>query len=155
MNYEISGLPSIPFQHLYDLPDDELSLVGAKRIIADEEPGFPDRIEMRDVKIGERLLLVNHVSLETNTPYKASHAIFILEGATQTYRRKNQIPGLMYNRLQSLRAFDAEGMMTDAILAKGDTIEPAIEKLFACTNTIYIHSHNALRGCYAGLIKRA
>ena len=42
--------------------------------------GFPDRIELRDAEPGERLILVNYVHQPADTPYRASHAVFVLEG---------------------------------------------------------------------------
>ena len=48
MGFRITGLSPEPFRHLYGLSDQELVLHGVKRYIADKQPGFPDRIEMRD-----------------------------------------------------------------------------------------------------------
>ncbi|MFT5138446.1 MAG: hypothetical protein ACI9H8_000995 [Lysobacterales bacterium] len=119
MHFVVTGLSPKPYRHLYGLPDQELANRGVERVLADSNPGFPDRIEMRDAEIGETLLLLNHQSVEQNTPYRASHAIFILEGAEQDYRGENEIPEVMFSRLLSLRAFDAKGMMLNAGLAKG------------------------------------
>ena len=87
MHYRISGLSPEPFRHLYGLSDDELARAGVIRYLADKSPGFPDRIEMRDADIGQRLLLLNHVCQTAATPYRASHAIFVREGAEETYDR--------------------------------------------------------------------
>lgn len=78
MNFQIIGLSPEPFKHLYGLSGQELKTHNAYRYIADSSPGFPDRIEMRDAKIGESLILVNHRTIEGGTPYAASHAIFVL-----------------------------------------------------------------------------
>jgi Protein of unknown function (DUF1203) len=75
MSFRITGLSPEPFRHLYGLTDDELTRLGVKRYVADKSPGFPDRIAMRDVEIGERVLLLNHVSQPAETPYRATHAI--------------------------------------------------------------------------------
>lgn len=122
--------------------------------MTDEAPGFPDRIEMRDAKPGETLLLFNHVSQPENTPYWAFHAIFILEGARDTYVGLNEVPPVMFTRLLSLRAFDAAGMMVDADLAKGHDIAATIERFFENSQIAYIHALNALRGCCSGRIDR-
>ncbi len=154
MEFVVTGLSSEPYRHLYGLSDRELAAHGVKRYVADETPGFPDRIEMRDANLGETLLLLNHVSVEQDTPYKASHAIFIREGAEQTYRGENEIPDVMFSRLLSLRAFDAEGMMIDANVAKGEEIKLVIERFFENPQFSHIHAHNAVRGCYSGRIDR-
>ncbi|HEY3776846.1 MAG TPA: DUF1203 domain-containing protein [Rhizomicrobium sp.] len=155
MNYRITGLSPEPFRHLFGLSESELSTHNAKRCIADEKPGFPCRIEMRDADPGESLLLLNHVSQPADTPYRASHAIFVLEGATKAFDDVNRVPEVMRSRLLSLRAFDAEGMMLDADVVEGASTEPLIERLFSNPAVSYIHAHNARRGCYAGRIDRA
>jgi hypothetical protein len=155
MAFRITGLSPEPFRHLYGLTDRELALHGVKRYIADTRPGFPDRIEMRDASVGERLLLLNHVCQPANTPYRASHAIFVREGAETTYDRVDEVPEVMRTRLLSLRAYDAEGMMLDADVADGTDIEAVISRFFASSPVAYIHAHNAKRGCYSGRIDRA
>ena len=154
MGFVVTGLSAEPYRHLYGLSDEELANHGVTRYVADEAPGFPDRIEMRDAEIGEQLLLLNHESVTDDTPYKAAHAIFIREWAETTYREENEIPDVMFNRLLSLRAFDGDGMMVDADVAKGADIVVLIERLFENPHTAYIHAHNAVRGCYSGRIDR-
>jgi hypothetical protein len=155
MNFRISGLSPEPFRHLYGLSDAELSRQGVKRYVADKRPGFPDRVALRDVEIGERVLLLNHVCQPANTPYRATHAIFVREGAETPYDRVDEIPEAMKARTLSLRAFDAHHMMIDADLAEGDQAEPLIRRLLGNPEVAYIHAHYAKRGCYAGKIERA
>jgi hypothetical protein len=154
MTYIVRGLSAKPFQHLYGLSEKELAGFGVTRLPVDACPGFPDRIEMRDVAVGAHVLLLNHVSMAQNTPYRAAHAIFIREGALNAYEERNEVPAVMFDRLLSLRAFDAKGMMVDALLAKGDEIESTILRFFANPDVKNIHAHNAARGCYAGEIIR-
>jgi hypothetical protein len=149
MNFRITGLEAKPFQHLYGLSDDDLRGLGVVRVSADSNPGYPDRIEMRDADIGESLLLLNHVCQSANTPYRASHAVFVREGAVTRYDRCNEVPDVLRRRLLSLRAYDADGMMLDAEIVDGEDCETLIEKLFANGAVAYIHAHNAKRGCYA------
>jgi hypothetical protein len=155
MNFQVTGLSPEPFRHLYGLNEQELALRGVKRYVADKKPGFPDRIEMRDAEIGERLLLLNHVCQPADTPYRATHAIFVMEGALCTYQRINEIPDVMRTRLLSLRAYDAVGMMLDADVVDGKDVESVVMRFFRSTAVAYIHAHNAKRGCYSGRIDRA
>ncbi|WP_158804584.1 MULTISPECIES: DUF1203 domain-containing protein [unclassified Acidisoma] len=154
MAFRITGLSPKPFQHLFGLPDDELAKHGARRCVADEVPGFPCRIEMRDAELGETLLLLNHTCQPADTPYRASHAIFVREGATETYNQMDQVPEVMRRRALSLRAYDAAGMMLDADLVEGANIEPVIARMFVNSSVEYIHVHNAKRGCYSGRVDR-
>lgn len=155
MSFTVTGLLAEPYTHLYGLSDAELSASGAYRYRADVSPGFPDRIEMRDAQVGETLLLVNHASMDQETPYRTAHAIFVREGAEKTYRETNIIPQVMHRRLLSLRAFDIGGMMLDAELAQGDAIREVARRLLDNPAVDRIHAHYALRGCYAGLIERS
>lgn len=155
MSFRITGLSPRPFFHLFGLPDEELARHRAKRYVADEKPGYPDRIELRDAEPGETVLLVNHVHQPADNPYRASHAIFVREGAEAAYDRMNEIPDAMRVRDISLRAFDAADLMVDADLVNGREIEPVIERLFADPRVAYIQAHYAKRGCYAARIDRA
>lgn len=155
MDFTITGLPVDDFSYLFGLSDEELAFYGAKRYICDETPGFPDRIEMRDADIGEQLLLLNHTSMAKNSPYRATHAIFVLENAHQSYHAQNEIPPVMYNRMLSLRGFDKDGMMVDAKIAKGDDIRKAVLELLADKRVVHIDAHNAAQGCFSGRITRA
>jgi hypothetical protein len=155
MIFRIKGLSPKPFRHLYGLSDKELATAGVKRYIADRNPGFPDRIEMRDGEPGETFLLINHVCQPADTPYRATHAIFVREGAERTFDRVDEVPEVMRIRLLSLRAFDEEGMMVDADVVDGMEIESLIERFFSNPKVAYIHAHNAKRGCYSGQIDRA
>lgn len=155
MDFRITGLSPEPFQPLYGLPDDELAALGIKRYIVDSKPGFPDRIEMQDAELGQSMLLLNHVCQPGPSPYRASHAIFIREGAVHRYDAVNQVPECMRVRLLSLRAYSDSAMMLDGEVADGTAIEPVINRMFADPNVSYIHVHNAKRGCYSGRIDRA
>jgi hypothetical protein len=155
MNFQVTGLSVEPFRSLFGLSDQELALRGVKRYVADKKPGFPDRIEMRDAEIGETLLLLNHVCQPADTPYRATHAIFVIEGAENTYQRVNEIPDVMRRRLLSLRGYNAAGMMLDADVVDGKDIEGVIVRFFRSPDIAYIHAHNAKYGCYSGRIDRA
>ena len=155
MSFRIAGLDATPFRRFYGLSDEELRGFGVKRLIADAKPGFPDRIELRDVEQGEALLLLNYLHQSADTPYKASHAIFIREWAETPYQATDETPEVLWIRPISLRAFDASGDMIDADLTGGGDLKPAITRLFANPEAAYIHAHYAKRGCYAARIDRA
>ena len=155
MNFRITGLSPEPFRHLFGLSDADLARHNARRYIADEKPGFPDRVEIRDAEPGESVLLVNYEHQPAETPYRSSHAVFIREGAEKTYDRIGEIPPALNGRLIALRAFDAEHMIVDADVADGSALEPLIERLLANPKAAYLHAHYAKRGCYAARIERA
>ena len=155
MSFRITGLSPEPFKALFGLSEPDLAANGIKRFVAEAGDAYPDRIEMRDAEPGETLLLLNHEYQPAETPYRARHAIFVREGATETYDRVDEVPQAMRTRLLSLRAFDAENMIVDADVTEGTEIEAVIERFFANEDVAYIQAHNAKRGCYSGRIDRA
>jgi hypothetical protein len=155
MSFRIAGLAPEPFRHLFGLPDDALRQLGVERHAVDAFPGFPDRISLRDVPLGETVLLLNHVHQPADTPYRASHAIFVREQADAAWDAVDEVPDALRRRLLSLRAFDATHRMLDADVVEGSALEGAVERLFADPRVAYLHAHYAKRGCYAARIERA
>lgn len=155
MSFRITGLPSELFRHLYGLSDAALAGHGAHRIVVDQCPGYPDRVELRDVEPGQSVLLLNYTHQPADTPFRSSHAIYVREGAETAGEWADAIPEAMRRRTISLRAFDREGMLIDADLADGAELEPLIERLLADPRAAYLHAHYAKPGCYAARIDRA
>ena len=155
MTFRITGLDPAPFRSLFGLPDADLAARGIRRCIADEKPGYPDRIELRDVDKGESVLLLNFTHMAADSPYRSSHAIYVREGAQRTYDRVGDVPESLRSRLISLRAFDDSGMMLDADIIEGSQLEQLIERLLAIPDVSFLHAHFARRGCYAARIERA
>ncbi len=155
MTFRITGLDPAPFEYLYEMKDDDLTHHGAERHVVTAKPGFPDRIEVRDLEPGETALLLNFTHQPADTPYRSSHAIFVREGATQAAEFIDEVPDVIRVRQISLRAFDASGVMVDADLVDGREIKALIERFFADANVAYLHAHYAKRGCYAARIDRA
>lgn len=155
MNFRITGLDPAPFAHLFGLPEEELQRHGARRYRADQKPGFPDRIELRDAEPGETVLLLNHEHQRAATPYRASHAIYVIEKPeARAYDGVGKVPPAVRSRLLSLRAFDAQHMMVDADIVEGREAEGLIERLLGNPDVAYVHAHFARRGCYACRIDR-
>lgn len=154
MDFRITGLSPELFAALVGLDDLELASRGARRVVAEPGRGFPDRIELREADPGESLLLVNYLHLPAATPYRSSHAIYVLESACQRYDRINEVPALFRPRVMSVRAFDQDDMMIDADITPGTDVERLIERLLADPRTAYLHAHYAKYGCLAAHIAR-
>jgi hypothetical protein len=152
MTYRIAGLDPAPYKPLFLLPDDELAARGIVRMIVTEKPSFPCRVSLIDRDIGERVLLLNHVSHEVANPYRASHAIFVADA--DPAESIDEVPPVFAGRVLSLRGFDADGMMADALLAQSGEADSAIRKLFENPAIEAIHAHNATRGCFSAKIER-
>jgi hypothetical protein len=153
MTYRITGIDPAPYRHLHRLSDEELASQGIVRMTVND-PTFPCRVSLTDRPIGEKVLLLNHTSHDVSNPYRATHAIFVAEGADEAAEFVDRIPPVFEKRVLSLRGFDAEGMMADAILSQPGEADSGIRKLFENPAIETIHAHNAVRGCFSAKIER-
>jgi len=154
MTYRITGIDPAPYRHLHGLSDEELASRGIVRMTVTAKPSFPCRVSLIDRDIGESVLLLNHVSHEIANPYRASHAVFVIEGEEEPATYVDEVPPVFESRVLSLRAFDEDGMMIDAALTQPGEADAGIRKLFENPAIATIHAHNATRGCFAAKIER-
>ncbi len=153
MTYVVRGLDPAPYRHLFELPDEELAKRGVVRMTVDD-PTFPCRVSLTDRANGEKVLLLNHVSHDVANPYRATHAIFVTETEQEPAEYIDRVPPVFEKRILSLRAFDQDGMMADAILTQPGEADAGIRKLFTNPDVETIHAHNASRGCFSAKIER-
>jgi hypothetical protein len=154
MSFVICGLPIETFQPLFALDDAELVRRGARRVVADASPGYPCRVTLEDAAPGEALILVNYVHQPADTPFRASHAVYVRTSAQRSAAHVDDVPLVLRRRTLSLRAFDSAGMLVDAELVEGAQLEGLAERLLASPSTAYLHVHYAKPGCYAARIDR-
>ena len=154
MTYRIQGLAAEPFRPLFEMGDEALRERRALRVTADG-PGFPCRISLEEAEPGEQLILVNHVSLEADTPFRASHAIYVREQAEEAPLFENALPAMLHRRTLSLRAFDRTGMLVDGTLAPPGQGDAAIRALFERPEVAEIHAHTSAYGCFLAKIERS
>ena len=155
MPFQITPLADTPFRHLYGLDDEALAAHGVRAFVVDERPGYPCRVSLEDAPLGARVLLLNHEHMDLPSPYRARHAIFVRDGAAPVTPPVGEVPAVIASRLIAARAYDADGMMTDAEIAEGVEIAPIIEGMFDDPKVAFIDLHNARRGCFAARVVRA
>lgn len=154
--YVVSGLPLEDFTPLFGLSDAELAARGVIRRVVDSPVGYPSRVDLEDAQVGDTVLLLNYEHQPADTPFRASHAIFVNEKARATRRTVGALPGALTARdAVSLRAFRADGMMIDAGFAPQGEVEAAIARFFANAEVDYLHAHTVGWGCYLARIDRA
>lgn len=154
MKYQVSGLKSDPFIHLYGQSDTYLKQHGVIRVKVDKDLGYPDRISLCDIPAGNNALLLNHIYQAAKTPYFGCHAIFVWEGHTGQGLYINELPQVMTSRLLSLRAFDEDHLLVRADVCEGSDAERIIYAFFNDPAVSYIQVHHAKRGCYSCHIER-
>ena len=154
MSFRITGIDPKPFLSLYGLDEAQLDKRGVIRVVASNDTGYPERIELRNARRGEALLLLNHTHQPAQSPYRSSHAIFIREGATEACEVSDEVPEVLRTRTLSLRGFDEREHIASAVLVEGTVLDEAIERMFAMSSVRYAHVHYAAYGCYAARIDR-
>ncbi|MEM9590000.1 MAG: DUF1203 domain-containing protein [Pseudomonadota bacterium] len=155
MTFQITPLPRADFAHLFGLSDAELSQNKAVRKVVTAKPGTPCRISMADAEIGETVLLVNYEHQPGESPYRASHAVFVRENASPAQIEPGEVPEVLASRLISLRCFDDDHMMIAADVVDGQDLSQVIMTAFKTAEVAYIHLHNAKPGCFAAAVHRA
>jgi hypothetical protein len=139
---------------MFAMPDARLRKLGARRVVADD-PRMPCRVSMEHARLGEELLLLNFEHQPANTPYRATHAIYVRKAADKAYDAVDVVPEVLRSRLLAIRAFDSQDMMVDAEVCEGTEASELFERFLADPQTSYLQVHNAKRGCYAARVERA
>ena len=155
MTFRISGLDPAQFASYSGMSDEELTRNHARRYTADEYPGFPCRVTLDDAQPGEEVILLNFEHLPVDSPYRASHAIYVRASASRRYDGLDEVPPALARRLLSVRGFDTDGMMVSGEIVEGASLAAYIETQFADPRVAYLHAHYARRGCFAARIDRA
>ncbi len=155
MNFQITALPETDFAHLFEMSDAELTGHRAVRQVVDSKPGTPCRVSMEDANPGEIVILTNHQHQPENSPFQASHAIFVRRGAKQADIAVNEVPQVIRSRLISVRLFDNQHMMIGADVVPGEKVSEMISTAFETDEVNYIHLHYAKPGCFAAAVYRA
>lgn len=149
MTYRIEGLDPARFA------DPEALLAeGAIRMTADSAGGYPCRVTLEDAAPGESVLLLNYIHADVETPFRASHAIFVREGATMAPRYDDMAPPYLERRTVSLRGFDRAGMIRKASVAAPGGADAGIRGLLEDEEIDYVDVHNAAWGCFLARAKR-
>ena len=153
--FQFVALPAEPFTSLFHHSDEQLRAAGARRMTADEKPGFPCRVSLVDAEVGETVLLLPFTHHDVCSPYRASGPIFVRHGAPTAKPAVGEVPALLTHRLLSIRAYDKTAMMVGAEIVEGGKLEPVIHRLFDDDRVSYLHVHNARPGCYNCRVVRA
>ncbi len=153
MTYRIEGLSPTLFAPLFAMTAAELAKRRAVRVKADG-PGYPCRVSLEEARHGEQLILLNHVSLDADTPFRASHAIYVREAANAAPVYEDALPPVLDGRRVSLRAFSRDGMLVEGLVAEPGQGDAAVRSLFGRMDVAEIHAHTSAYGCFLARIER-
>jgi hypothetical protein len=153
--FQVHALDAEPFREFFSLDENELAARHAVLKTADAKPGYPCRVSLEDAEVGERVVLLNFEHQHANSPFRASHAIYVREFAHRAKIEPCVIPEALQLRLLSLRAFDEIGFIIDADVTDGRQAARMIGNMLENDAVQEIHLHNAKLGCYLARVTRA
>ncbi|WP_417623241.1 DUF1203 domain-containing protein [Paremcibacter congregatus] len=153
MSFIFNALDDREFSHLYGLSDAELAAQGVVTRIADS-PSFPCRVTLEGARIGERVLLLNHTHLDVNSPYRASYAIYVRDGAKTRRLAPGELPDYLQNAQIALRAFDQKALLVAYKLTPGSEAHDHLDEMLAQPEVTHVDVHFAGPGCYFGRVTR-
>lgn len=155
MSFQIHALSPSLFRDYFDYDDARLAAHGARIEVVTQNPGTPCRVTLEDAQIGETVLLVNYEHQPGNTPFRASHAIFVRQCARAATLAPGEVPLVLTSRMVSVRGFDCADFMQSADIVAGAELAATLNAMFADKTISYIHIHYAAPGCFAARVTRA
>ncbi len=154
MSFRVRGLAAAQFAPLFALGDAALAERSMRRVQIDAPRSAPCRVSLEDAAPGEYVFLLPFAHLTARSPYRASGPIYVRERAPAAFDRIDELPPVFSGRLLAIRAYDADGMMSDADVVESDP-RGLFSKFFADPAVDCLHVHYARRGCYACRVDRA
>jgi hypothetical protein len=116
----------------------------------------PCRRCLRDASAGEELVLAPYDPFTVRSPYAGDGPVFVHADGCERFEPEpdamsEQIPG----RTLSIRAYDADAMLTDAAVLPGERFVDGVRELLGDPDTAFLHVHFAGPGCFAFRVDRA
>src|SRR5919202_828694 len=112
----------------------------------------PCRRCLRDASAGEPLVLAPYDPFTVRSPYAGEGPVFVHADGCEPFegRETEQVTG----RTLSIRAYDADAMLTDAAVLPGERFEEAARDMLDDPDTAFLHVHFAGPGCFAFRVDR-
>ena len=123
---------------------------GAVRRAADDRS--PCRRCLRDAVEGELLVLASYDPFTVRSPYAGAGPVFVHADGCEPFdgSQTEQVGG----RTLSIRAYDADAMLSDAAVVPGERFEASVRELLDDPDVAFLHVHFAGPGCFAFRVDR-
>jgi hypothetical protein len=135
---------------LHALPAGEVDTdapVTVRKTASDREPC---RRCLRDAAPGERLALTAYDPFLVRSPYAGDGPVFVhADGCEPFPSEPGVVSEQVTRRVLSVRAYDADAMLTDATVLAGEQFRERAEALLADPEVEFLHVHFAGPGCFA------
>src|SRR4051794_20769205 len=114
----------------------------ARRVVADSPSGYPCRRCLRDAAVGDELLLLPYDPFPVASPYAGNGPIYVHAGGCPAFEDDGAVPEFVARRTSmSVRAYDGEGMLTDADVVTGGDVGAWAQARLA-DSAEFVHVHN-------------
>jgi hypothetical protein len=124
--------------------------------LPDAPVGSPLRCCLREVRAGERILLIAYTPPGTCGAYAERGPVFIHAGPCDGYPAPEAYPPELSHRQQVVRAYDHEGRIATGVLVEdGDHAMEVIRELLGRPGIALVHLRNVGFGCYNFAVRRA
>jgi hypothetical protein len=154
MSFRFHALGHKQFAHYFSMSPEQLREHRAVFRLVDKKPGFPCRVSLEDADLGERVLLTHFVHLPVDSPFRASHAIYVRAGVSTRFFAPGEVPELFRTRQLSLRCFDKDAMLVDAYLSEGCDVESVLLQALQQSRVTHVDVHFAKPGCFGARVTR-
>jgi hypothetical protein len=136
------------------LPARDANTSTSRVVVVDEPQSYPCRRCLRDAEPGEKMLLLSYDPFTGDSPYRQPGPIYVHVDACAP-DQGDEVPEQLTRRLLSVRAFDRDHLMRDAVVVPGVELAETATRLLDDPAADYLHVHNAAAGCFAARIDRA
>jgi len=141
---------------LHALPAGEVDTaapVTVRKTAADREPC---RRCLHDATPGERLALTSYDPFLVRSPYAGEGPVFVhADGCERFAGEPGALSEQVGGRVLSVRAYDADAMLTEATVLAGERFRERAEELLEDPEVEFLHVHFAGPGCFAFRVDRA
>jgi hypothetical protein len=116
----------------------------------------PCRRCLRDARPGERLALTGYDPFTVRSPYAGEGPVFVhADGCEPFASAPGAVSEQVGGRMLSIRAYDADAMMTEASVLEGERFSERATELLDDPEVEFLHVHFAGPGCFAFRVDRA
>src|SRR5262245_1150963 len=118
MSFRIVPVPVSVAERVRGARADGHGNIDLSPVVADERPGFPCRICLRDAEVGERMLLFSYAPFGKAAPYQTLGPIYVHAEPCRPHA-EGGIPDVLRVRLLALRGYDERDRLQECDLVDG------------------------------------
>jgi Protein of unknown function (DUF1203) len=127
--------------------------VTVQKTAADREPC---RRCLRDATPGDHLALASYDPFTVRSPYAGEGPVFVhADGCEPFASAPGAVSEQVGGRVLSVRAYDADAMLTEASVLEGEQFRERATALLDDPEVAFLHVHFAGPGCFAFRVDRA